>query len=313
MGLFDKKYCDICGEKIGLLGNRKLEDGNLCKDCAKKLSRWFNERRHSNVEEIKAQLAYREENKQRVAQFRKTRMEGDWWKVLFDENNRWFCVTQSDNPNTDENPDIIDFSAVTGCHMDIKEDRDEIYYKDDDGNERSYSPPCYEYSYDFRITIHVNTPYFDEISFRLNSTTVRYNPMKGSSFSSASPFSSFGRNMGSGSMYGGGMSPEYCRYRDIGQAICNLFENIQRGTANYTNTAAFAQAPQAQQAHQAPQANAAVWNCANCGTQNSGKFCENCGAGRPATQASGCTKCGWTPPTGQNKPKFCPECGTPLA
>ena len=24
MGLFDKKICDICGEKIGLLGNRKL-------------------------------------------------------------------------------------------------------------------------------------------------------------------------------------------------------------------------------------------------------------------------------------------------
>ena len=38
MGLFDKKYCDICGEKIGLLGNRKLEDGNLCKDCANQLS-----------------------------------------------------------------------------------------------------------------------------------------------------------------------------------------------------------------------------------------------------------------------------------
>ena len=29
MGLFDKKICDICGEKIGLLGNRKLDDGNL--------------------------------------------------------------------------------------------------------------------------------------------------------------------------------------------------------------------------------------------------------------------------------------------
>ena len=27
MGLFDKKVCDICGEKIGLLGNRKLDDG----------------------------------------------------------------------------------------------------------------------------------------------------------------------------------------------------------------------------------------------------------------------------------------------
>lgn len=49
MGLFDKKICDICGEKIGLLGNRKLDDGNLCKDCAKKLSPWFEERRHSTV------------------------------------------------------------------------------------------------------------------------------------------------------------------------------------------------------------------------------------------------------------------------
>ena len=36
MGLFDKKICDICGEKIGLLGNRKLDDGNLCKDCDEK-------------------------------------------------------------------------------------------------------------------------------------------------------------------------------------------------------------------------------------------------------------------------------------
>ena len=67
MGLFDKKYCDICGEKIGLLGNRKLENGNLCKNCAKKLSPWFSDRRNSTVEEIKAQLAYREENRQKVA------------------------------------------------------------------------------------------------------------------------------------------------------------------------------------------------------------------------------------------------------
>ena len=51
MGLFDKKYCDICGEKIGLLGNRKLEDGNLCKNCAAKLSPFFSERRRSTVED----------------------------------------------------------------------------------------------------------------------------------------------------------------------------------------------------------------------------------------------------------------------
>mgnify|MGYP000349813611 CR=1 FL=1 len=52
MGLFDKKICDICGEKIGLLGNRKLDDGNLCKDCAKNCHH-VEDRRHSTVEDIK--------------------------------------------------------------------------------------------------------------------------------------------------------------------------------------------------------------------------------------------------------------------
>ena len=36
MALFDKKNCSVCGAKIGLLGGRKLSDGNLCRDCAKK-------------------------------------------------------------------------------------------------------------------------------------------------------------------------------------------------------------------------------------------------------------------------------------
>ena len=49
--LFEKKTCDICGGEIGMLGNRKLEDGNYCKECAKKLSPWFTERKHSTVEE----------------------------------------------------------------------------------------------------------------------------------------------------------------------------------------------------------------------------------------------------------------------
>ncbi|MBQ3386234.1 MAG: DUF4428 domain-containing protein, partial [Eggerthellaceae bacterium] len=73
MGLFSKKVCSICGGDIGLFGNRKLEDGNMCKDCAAKLSPLFHERRSSTVEEIKAQLAYREANKAEVAAFHVTR------------------------------------------------------------------------------------------------------------------------------------------------------------------------------------------------------------------------------------------------
>ena len=67
--LFEKKECAICGGEIGLLGNRKLEDGNMCKACASKLSPWFDERRHSTVEQIESQLAYREANKADVGAF----------------------------------------------------------------------------------------------------------------------------------------------------------------------------------------------------------------------------------------------------
>ncbi|MFR3878872.1 MAG: DUF4428 domain-containing protein [Oscillospiraceae bacterium] len=175
MGLFDKKYCDICGEKIGLLGNRKLENGNLCKNCAKKLSPWFSDRRNSTVEEIKAQLAYREENQGKVAAFHTTRTLGTDTKVLLDEDAGKFMVTRARDLQ-EANPDVLDFADVTGCNLDIDESRSELMREDKDGKEVSYNPPRYEYSYDFYITIFVNNPYFDEMRFRLNSSSVDITP-----------------------------------------------------------------------------------------------------------------------------------------
>ena len=174
MGLFDKKYCDVCGEKIGLLGNKKLEDANLCKKCAAKLSPWFNERRHSTLEEIKEQLAYREENKTKVAAFHKTLVLGRGSKkLLVDEDARKFMITGAKDKDLEEaNPDVIDFSQVTGVDIDSHEDRTEIYRKDKDGNSVSYNPRRYEYSYDFDAIVRVNHPYFDEMKFRLNMFSV---------------------------------------------------------------------------------------------------------------------------------------------
>ena len=118
MGLFSKKFCDVCGEKIGLLGNRKLEDGNLCKNCAAKLSPWFSERRSSTVAQIKEQLAYREENKNAVAAFHTTKSFGDRTKILLDEDAKKFMVTSARNL-AEANPDVLDYSQVTGCDLDI--------------------------------------------------------------------------------------------------------------------------------------------------------------------------------------------------
>lgn len=179
MGLFDKKYCSVCGDKIGLLGNRKLEDGNLCKTCAAKLSPWFSERRHSTVEEIKGQLAYREENKIAVGAFHTTRTLGSNTKILFDEDAKKFMVSSA-RDLVSANPDVLSFSDVTGCNLDIDESRDELKRKDSEGKEVSYVPPRYTYEYDFNIVINVNNPYFDEIKFRLNPSSVETPPVVGS-------------------------------------------------------------------------------------------------------------------------------------
>ncbi len=171
MGLFDKKFCSICGDKIGLLGNRKLEDGNCCKSCAAKLSPWFSERRHSTVEDIKGQLAYREANKAAVAAFHTTRTLGNNTKLLLDEDAKKFMVTSARDLAA-ANPDVLSYGDVTGCTLDIDESRDELKRKDNDGKEVSYVPPRYTYEYDFNVVINVNNPYFDEIRFRLNSSSI---------------------------------------------------------------------------------------------------------------------------------------------
>ncbi len=174
MGLFDKKYCSICNEKIGLLGNRKLEDGNLCKNCANKLSEFFSDRRRSTVQDIKEQLDYREENKNAVAQFRVTRTYGSDTKILLDEDKKQFVVTRSKNL-IDANPDVLDYSMVTGVDINIDEDADEEKRRDAQGNYVSYNPPRYNWDYDFELIIHVNHKYFDTISVQLNPSSVRIN------------------------------------------------------------------------------------------------------------------------------------------
>ena len=157
------------------MGNQKLEDGNLCKDCAKQLSPWFSDRRRSTVEDIKRQLAYREENRGRASQFRTTRSYGEDCKVLLDEEHRWFTVTRA-RDLADANPDILDYTALTGCRVDIDESRTEQKREGPDGKEVSYNPPRYEYSYDFYITIFVNNPYFNEMRFQVNSSSIDITP-----------------------------------------------------------------------------------------------------------------------------------------
>ena len=167
MGLFDKKNCDICGGKIGLLGNRKLSDGNLCKECAGKLSPFFSERKQSTVEQIREQLEYREANKEAVANFNVSKMFGKSRYLFIDESAGNFMVNYRKDYKHD-NPDVIPLSAITRIDVDTNDHRSEIKRKGADGKEVSYNPPRYENYFDIYFIINVNHPYFDEIRFEIS-------------------------------------------------------------------------------------------------------------------------------------------------
>lgn len=287
MGLFDKKYCDICGEKISLLGNRKLDDGNMCSHCAKNMSPFMTDRRHTTVAEMKEHFAYREKNKQDLATFNVYEAyEGGSKKVYIDKAKGVFVVTSFSPDSWDkENPDIIPLSEVTSCNLNIKENRKEEFYQDQQGNRKSYSPPKYKYDYDFYINITLSNRWFNEIEFKLNTFDVegmnsqRYHSYEitGKQIVSALTGSQVTYTQGSG--YGvGGMFGQGVNVSSTGAGLFNAFANQVAQNAQQQN----AQQQNAQPQQEAPQAQpTSDWFCQNCGAQNKGKFCENCGTPRP--------------------------------
>lgn len=262
MALFDifkKKDCEICGKEVGMLGYKKLEDGEICKDCVKLLSPWFDDRRHSTVEQIKAQLQYREENKAALSEFRPTLAFGEDYVLraeLVDGVPSRFVVERNGNYR-EENADIIGFRDVTSFTIDIQDSENELMRENEQGDEVSYNPPRYEYSYDFCAEIHINHPYFDEISFRLNRDSIVL------------------ESVGKYTVFDPALYPEYRQFKSKCEELEELFRAGQQGMALEGLRPAAQPAPQAV-AEPAP---AGPKFCPNCGAPAEGaKFCQSCGS-----------------------------------
>lgn len=159
-----------------------------------------------------------------------------------------------------ENRLILNYSQLTGSHLDIDEGRRELRRTDKDGKQVSYDPPRYEYSYNFDFTITVNTPYFDEMSFRLNPRPIILESEAPSVFSLVRSIDP-------------SYNIEYRRYIQLADEM--------RAAVDQARAVSHA-APTANRVQNIPTPAASVeWICPACGGSNTGKFCEYCGTPRP--------------------------------
>ncbi len=260
MGLFDKKFCDICGEKIGLLGNRKLEDGNLCKDCAKKLSPFFSDRRRSTVEDIRKQLEMREENRNLLASFHPTQILGTRTKVYIDPAMGKFAVSYRSDLR-EENADLIDLSAAVNAKYEVEENREELFAEDEEGKSVPYNPPRYEYSYEITLYIEVNHPYINEISFEV--TDSRPDSRDSEAFR----------------RYEQTANEIVCALNGAAPCVGGPQPAEPKGPDAIPQGTIFPMGFGAEEPEQP--APPAEWFCPYCGTKNGGNFCMNCGAKKP--------------------------------
>ncbi len=266
MGLFDifkKKACCICGNEVGLLGNRKLSDGNMCSKCAKKLSPWFEDRRESTVAQIREQLNYRARNAEELKDFHPTVVYGDSRRRMFVEERDGvpyrFCIANGED-YLDENADLVLVENIEEIIIDIQDNAHELLLqeeeKDEDGNiiqeELYYDPPRYDYSFEFKATLLLkNIPWFDAMDLQLN----RENPElfevgdmgdvdDVTAYARANPNEAF--------------SAKFLKYK----TWCDEIEALTKG----------GMAASAQEA-------AKPKFCPNCGAPaDGGKFCQSCGS-----------------------------------
>ena len=283
MGIFDrfkKQDCEICGKEVGMFGYKKLEDGEICKDCVKLLSPWFEDRRHATVAQIKEQIAYRQRNARELENFAISRQIGKNEYIMYIEEvdgipTRFFVTNRSDYKAV--NPDIISFKDVVSCVTDVDERHEEIKQRNSEGQMVSYRPPRYKHHYNFYIKMEIrNNPYFNEIKFRINSSDIILE-------TEGDVGGGIGGAVMAGILQGAGISTvgaqvntpgnfsEKRRYAECAMICQKIEQAVEDGKRGAQLAPVFAAAP----VQEAPKPKF----CPNCGAPyEGGKFCQSCGS-----------------------------------
>ena len=260
MGIFSKKECSICGDKSGLLSNKKLADGNLCRSCRARLSPFYEVTNRDTAAGIAAQLEYRERNRAELRLFRPSIAVGGAGKVFIDMDGGKFTLA-SERELREGNPDLFDLGGLRSCAFYARE---QIVKGDEDKSDR--------FDYHFYLKFTVEHPFLRSFSYGYSGVTV-----------------SSTRNR----IREEEIRKIYTGQKDIRTGLAAFITGVDRkGTEEYLQQYALAQdmigalteAAAAFRPGQAlrPQAvstAAEVCFCSNCGARvEGGTFCPDCGA-----------------------------------
>jgi len=304
MGLFDPKYCDNCGEKLGLLGNTKIANGTLCKNCGSKLSPFLSNVKQRPLSDIKNHLMYREDNERILGNFKPDKEFGKYRKIFIDSAAGVFCVARANWKES--NPDLITLEQIINVETEVEEKKEEILYENKDGTKSSYHPQKFEYEYTFRINIYVDSPWFDKISVDLSDTDhpelkwdekyTKYDQMLREAKAAL-----LRREVEPA-------EPHEAPVKPAAPAPAPAPAPTGGHYADPTGMAA-AHLAHVQAAKEAGiYKNPNEWKCF-CGTVNTGNFCTNCGNPKPTRT---CKVCGWKAADSDPLPRFCQNCGAEM-
>lgn len=175
MGLFDRKSCDICGGKTGLLGGKKVKDGRMCSECAKKQSPYLTSRKNFTVEEMKQHLDDRAENKELIQSFEPTRTAGSSLKLYIDDGRGLWFITKA-RRYQDANPDIFTAEQILGARVDIEQgNRTETIERAVPAKDGKPAIPAKTKEvtyYNFYVLIDVSHPWVNQMRLQVNNSSL---------------------------------------------------------------------------------------------------------------------------------------------
>ena len=183
--LFKKDPCCLCGEKTGLL-DKKCQDGKVCKECAKKVSPWFEDWKTADKLKLETHIAMRAADRSMADMGNYNKVFGEFGVILIDEAAKKFIAfpdtssglfgsqrkVKSLSDVIDLGPDIIDFKAVEDIELDITETTREEK-RTENGQQVSYFPPHILYMETFTLHLKLDYPFFKNMRIQLNDGAVQ--------------------------------------------------------------------------------------------------------------------------------------------